>query len=131
MPDVSDKTTAQLVNDVTRLVPQLAREEIALAKAELVQKGKHAGIGGGLFGAAGITALFGVGVLITAAVIGLAEAVPAWASALIIAAVLLIVAGVLALIGRSQVRQATPPVPALAVDSTKHDIEAVKESARR
>jgi hypothetical protein len=130
-PDVSDKSTGQLVNDVTRLVPQLAREEIALAKAELIEKGKHAGVGGGLFGAAGITALFGVGVLITAAVIGLAHAVPAWVSALIVAAVLLAVAGVMALLGKSQISKATPVVPEMAVDSTRHDVEAVKESARR
>jgi uncharacterized membrane protein YqjE len=126
-----DKSTGDLVRDLTRLVPQLAREEVELAKAELAEKGKHAGIGAGLFGAAGITALFGVGVLLAAAVLGLAEVMPAWAAALIVAGAVLLVAGVMALIGRKQVSQASPPVPQKAVESTKRDVRAVKESARR
>jgi hypothetical protein len=125
------KSTAELVRDVTELVPRLVREELNLAKAELSAKGKHAGVGAGLFGGGGLFAFFGLAVLIAAAVLGLAEAVPAWASALIVAAVLLLVAGVLTLVGRSQVRQAVPPLPEQAVDSTKHDVQAVKESARR
>lgn len=127
----TDKSTPQLVQDLTRLVPQLARQEVELAKAELAEKAKHAGVGIGAFGAAGLVALFGVGVLIAAAVLGLAEAIPAWAAALVVAAVLLVVAGVMALVGRKQVQQATPPLPTAAVDSTKHDVEAVKESAHR
>jgi uncharacterized membrane protein YqjE len=112
-------------------VPRLVQEELALAKAELTEKGKHAGVGAGLFGGGGLFAFFGLALLITAAVLGLAEAVPAWAAALIIAAVLLVLAAILALVGRSQVKQAAPPVPTEALDSTKRDVQAVKESARR
>lgn len=125
------KSTADLVRDVSELVPRLVREELALAKAELSDKGKHAGIGAGLFGGGGLFAFFGIAALITAAVLGLAEAVPAWLSALIVAVVLLVLAGILALVGKSQVKRAVPPVPTKAVDSTKHDVQAVKESARR
>jgi uncharacterized membrane protein YqjE len=125
------KSTADLVRDVTELVPRLVQEEFALAKAELTEKGKHAGVGAGLFGGGGLFAFFGLAVLIAAAVLGLAEAVPAWVSALIVAVVLFVVAAILALIGRSQVKQAVPPVPTEAVDSTKRDVQAVKESARR
>lgn len=129
--DPATKSTADLVRDVTELVPRLVHEELALAKAELTDKGKHAGVGVGLFGGGGLFAFFGIAVLIAAAVLGLAEALPAWAAALIVAAVLLVIAGALALVGRSQVRQAVPPVPSRAVDSTKQDVQAVKESARR
>ena len=125
------KSTADLVRDVTELVPRLVQEELALAKAELTEKGKHAGVGVGLFGGGGLFAFFGIAVLIAAAVLGLAEAVPAWASALIVAAVLFLIAAIMALIGRSQVKQAVPPVPSEAVDSTKLDVQTVKESARR
>jgi Putative Actinobacterial Holin-X, holin superfamily III len=125
------KSTAELIRDVSELVPRLVREEVALAKAELVNKGKHAGVGAGLFGGGGLFAFFGIAVLIAAAVLGLAEVVPAWASALIVGVVLLILAGILVLAGRSQVRQAVPPVPEQAVDSTRHDVQAVKESVRR
>jgi uncharacterized membrane protein YqjE len=125
------KSTADLIRDVTELVPRLVQEELALAKAELTEKGKHAGVGAGLFGGGGLFAFFGLAVLIAAAVLGLAEAVPAWASALIVGAILLVLAGILALVGRSQVKQAVPPMPTKAVDSTKQDVQAVKESARR
>jgi hypothetical protein len=125
------KSTADLIRDVTELVPRLVQEELALAKAELTEKGKHAGVGVGLFGGGGLFAFFGIAVLIAAAVLGLAEAIPAWASALIVAAVLFLVAAALALVGRSQVKQAVPPVPTEAVDSTKLDVQTVKESARR
>ncbi|GLY15995.1 phage holin family protein [Kineosporia rhizophila] len=131
VPTGHEKSTPELVQDLTRLVPQLARQEVELAKAELAEKAKHAGVGVGAFGGAGLVALFGVGVLVAAAVLGLAEVLPAWASALIVAAVLLLVAGVMAMVGRKQIKQATPPVPTQAVNSTKHDVEAVKESAHR
>jgi uncharacterized membrane protein YqjE len=125
------KSVADLVRDVTELVPRLVQEELALAKAELSQKGKHAGVGVGLFGGGGLFAFFGLAALVAAAVLGLAEAVPAWVSALIVGAVLLVIGGVLALVGRSQVKQAVPPIPTKAVDSTKQDVKAVKESAKR
>lgn len=125
------KSTADLVRDVTELVPRLVQEELALAKAELTEKGKHAGMGVGLFGGGGLFAFFGIAVLIAAAVLGLAEAIPGWAAALIVAAVLFLIAAILALVGRSQVKQAVPPLPSEAVDSTKLDVKTVKESARR
>jgi membrane protein len=130
-PDLRDRPTGALVNDVSELVPRLVRQELQLAKAELSEKGKRAGVGAGLLGGSGVVAWFGVAVLVAAAVLGLAEAMPAWASALVVGAVLLLVAGVLALAGRSQVKQAVPPLPQEAVASTKDDVRAVKESAHR
>jgi hypothetical protein len=127
----ASRSTADLVRDVSELVPRLVREELNLAKAELSDKGRHAGAGAGLFAGGGLFAFFGIAVLITAAVLGLAEAVPAWASALIVGAALLVLAAVSALVGRSQVKRAVPPIPTEAVDSTKQDVQAVKESARR
>jgi len=129
--DLKDRPTAELVKDVTELVPRLVRQELDLAKAELSEKGKRAGAGAGLLGGSGVVGWFGVATLVAAAVLGLAEAMPAWAAALIVAAVLLVVAGVMALLGRSQVRRAVPPMPTEAVASTKEDVRAVKESAHR
>jgi hypothetical protein len=127
----SDRSTGELIHDVTELVPRLVREELALAKAELAEKGKRAGIGAGLFGGGGLVAFFGLAVLIAAAVLGLAEALPAWAAALIVGGVLLLVAGVLAAVARSEVRRAVPPVPEQAIESTREDVRAVTESAHR
>jgi membrane protein implicated in regulation of membrane protease activity len=116
---------------LTELVPRLVREELALAKTELAQKGKRAGVGAGLGGGGALLAFFGAALLVAAAVLGLAEALPAWAAALIVAAVLLAVAGVLALAARSQVRRAVPPVPEQALQSTREDVRTVTESVRR
>jgi Putative Actinobacterial Holin-X, holin superfamily III len=82
-------------------------------------------------GAGGALAFYGLGALSAAAVLGLAEALPGWLAALVVAVFLLSVAGLLTLVARSQVRRAVPPVPEQAVQSTRLDVEAVKESARR
>lgn len=129
--DPRNRSTADLIHQVTELVPRLVREELALAKAELARKGKRAGMGAGLAGGGGLLAFFGVAVLVAAAVLGLAEAMPAWAAALVVAAVLLAVAGLLAVLARGQVRRAVPPVPEQALQSTREDVRTVAGSVHR
>ena len=129
--DLRDRPTGALVHDVSELVPRLVRQELDLAKAELTEKGKRAGKGAGLLGGSGVVAWFGAATLVAAAVLGLAEVMPAWVAAIVVGVVLLAVAGVLALLGKSQVQKAVPPVPEEAVASTKEDVRAVKESAHR
>jgi uncharacterized membrane protein YqjE len=129
--DTRDRSTAELVRQVSDLVPRLVRQEMELAKIELAEKGKRAGAGAGLIGGGGLVALYGGGALVAAGVLGLAHVVAAWLAALIVAVALFAVAGVAALVARSQVRRAMPPVPEEAVASTKEDVRTVKESARR
>jgi len=126
-----ERSTADLVKDLTELVPRLVREEFALASAELREKGKEGASGVGLFGAAGVLAWFGGGVLVATAIIALALVLPWWASALIVGVVLLAAAGVLALIGKKRIARAMPPAPQQAIDSVKDDVETVKRSAQR
>jgi membrane protein implicated in regulation of membrane protease activity len=126
-----ERPTAELVRQVSELVPRLVREELALAKAELGQKGKAAGAGAGLLGGGGLIAFYGVGAVMAAAILGLAEVLPGWAAALIVAAAAFMLAALLALIGRKRVGRATPPVPEQAIDGVKQDVAAVKESVRR
>jgi tetrahydromethanopterin S-methyltransferase subunit C len=83
-----------------------------------------------MFGGAGVFGLYGIGALIAAAILALATAVAAWLAALIVASVLGAIAGVLALQGRRQVREATPPVPEQATESVKEDVEVIKTRAR-
>ncbi|MDG4830243.1 phage holin family protein [Solwaraspora sp. WMMD1047] len=127
---VAEQSTAELVQRATEQMSQLIRDELALARAELTEKGKHAGIGVGLFGGGGALALYGLGTLIAAIVLLLALAIPAWAAALIVAVVLFAVAGVLALIGRKQVRQAVPPVPTAAARSVRADVDTVTAAVK-
>ncbi|WP_019874705.1 phage holin family protein [Sporichthya polymorpha] len=129
--DPADMSMGELVSSLSEQTSRLVRDEIKLATKELQAKGKHAGLGAGMFGGAGVVALYGVGALVTAAIGGLAMAMDVWAAALIVAAVLFAVAAVLGLTGKKQVKQAVPPAPEQAMAGVKSDIETVKEHARR
>ena len=129
--DPTNVTTGELITRLSTQVSELVRGEIALAKAELAQKGKRAGIGAGLAGAAGVLALYGVGALITTVIAALALVLPVWAAALIVAVVIFIVAGVLGLLGKNQIQRATPPVPENTVESVKRDVATVQERIKR
>lgn len=128
---VQELSTAALIDRLSNQVTALVRDEMALATAELKRKGVKTGVGAGLSGAGGLLALFGLGALILAAIAGFATVLPAWASALIVGGTLLVVAGLLAAAGIGQVKKAAPLMPEQAVDSTKRDVETVKESVRR
>lgn len=128
--DASQASLAELVKQLSEQTSRLARQEVELAKAEITEKGKRAGLGAGMFGGAGLFGLYAVGALVAAAVIGLATAVTAWLAALIVAAVLAAVAGLLALQGKSKIEQATPPVPEQATESVKEDVQWAKTRAQ-
>jgi len=119
----------ELVGQMSEQVSRLVRDELALAQVELKAKGKAAGKGAGLLGGAGVLGAYGFGVLIAAAVLGLATALDAWLAALIVAVVLLVIAGIAALMGKKQVSRATPPLPAEAIDGAKRDVAALKGHA--
>jgi uncharacterized membrane protein YqjE len=124
--DGSEPALGALVHDLTTQVPELIRAEMRLAQAELTEKGKRAGVGIGMFSGAGLLAFLGLSTLVATAVLALALAVDAWLAALIVAVVLLAGAGVLALLGKNQVQEATPPMPERAVAGVKEDIATVK-----
>src|SRR4051795_1941323 len=102
-PAAEEPTLGALVHQLSEEIPELVRSEIRLAQAEVAEKGKRVGVGLGMFSAAGLLAFFGVATLIATAVLALAEALPGWAAALIVAAVLLVGAGVLAVLGKGRV----------------------------
>jgi uncharacterized membrane protein YqjE len=121
-----DPTLGSLVHDLTQQVPQLVRSEIRLAQAEMTEKGKRAGLGIGMFSVAGLLSFLGLCCLITTAILALAHALPNWLSALIVAVVLLVGAGIAALVGKKEVREATPPAPQQAIEGVKEDLAVMK-----
>ena len=123
-------SVAELVKQLSEQTSRLARQEVELAKAELAVKGKRAGIGAGMFGGAGVFALYAVGALTAAAILGLATAVKGWLAALIVGVVLAAIAGLLTLQGKTKVRQATPPTPEQATESVKEDVQWAKNRAQ-
>jgi membrane protein len=125
--DLRERPAAELVRDLSTQVSTLVRQELELARVELAAKGKEAGIGAGMFGGAGIMALYGVGALVAAAIIALGTAVAPWLAAVIVGVVLLAVAGVVALMGKSRAQRAVPPAPEQTVESVKEDVRYTKE----
>jgi hypothetical protein len=123
--------TGELIRQASEQISTLVRTEMRLALAEMKDKGRHAGRGAGLFGGAGLVALYGTAALIVAVTAALDLVMPLWAAALIVGAVLLAVAGVLGLTGRKQFVQAVPPMPARAIESVEQDITEIKERAHR
>ena len=115
-----------LVSDVSAQIPELVRSEMRLAQAELAEKGRRAGIGIGMFSAAGLMAFFGFGVLLSALVLLLALVLPAWAAALIVAGALFAVAAVAAVAGKSKVSEVGSPAPERAISGIKQDVATVK-----
>ena len=101
-----------------------------LAQAELTEKGRHAGKGAGMFGGAGLVALYGVGALMAAAILGLAAGLEPWIAAAAIGVGLLLVAGILALTGKTELDEAGPPKPEQTLESVQRDVATVKERAR-
>jgi uncharacterized membrane protein YqjE len=126
-----DRSIGELVQQLSQQTSTLIRQELRLATAELQEKGKHAGIGAGMFGGAGVVALYGVGALVAAAILGLGTLIEPWLAAVIVGVVLLAIAGVVALLGKKQVKEATPPMPEQTVASVQRDIDTVKGSAQR
>lgn len=127
----SEQTTGELVAKLSRDMSRLVRDEIRLAQAELAGSGKKAGLGAGMFGAAGLIAVFAGGCFVAAAVLAVDLALAAWLSALLVGIGLVLVAGIAALAGRRQVKKVASPVPKETVRSVRADIETVKESAKR
>jgi uncharacterized membrane protein YqjE len=130
-PASTEPSVGELVTQLSEQTSRLVRSEMQLAQAEMQEKAKNAGVGAGLFGAAGIVALYGVGALIATVILALALVLPAWAAALIVTVTLFAIAGIAALTGRNRVSQATPPAPQQTIDSVKRDIETVKEGRHR
>ena len=124
------RSTRDLIRDLSEQSTRLIHQEIALAQAELIQKGFQAGLGIGLLGVASVFSLLGVGALTAAGVLLLATAMKAWIAAVIIAGGILILAGATALIGKARLTRARPPVPEATIETTRHDLETIRARIR-
>jgi uncharacterized membrane protein YqjE len=128
--ELRDKPVGELVKQLSEQTTELVRKEIELAKAELAEKGKKAGVGAGMFGGAGLFGFFAFAGLTATFILALATVVEPWIAALIVTVVYAAIAGVLGLQGKNKVQEAGPPVPEQAVDSTKEDLAWVKTKAK-
>jgi len=112
---MADRKVADLIKDIRGDVQLLVNDQVELAKSELTPSAKEAGIGGGMLGGAGYFGINALTLIYIAAALGLAAlGLPYWAGFLIVAGVLLVIAAVLALIGRSRLKKVTPPEKTIA-----------------
>jgi uncharacterized membrane protein YqjE len=128
---LNERSTGDLVKQLSKDVSQLVRDEMKLAQLEMARKGKQAGLGIGMFGGSGVLALYGLGCLLASAIIAISGVMRAWLAALIVGAALLAVSAIAALLGKGKLNRATPPVPAEAIGSVKADVEEIRGKAHR
>lgn len=129
LPD--EPSTAALVQDAAEQISRLVRDELRLARVELAEKGRSAGLGAGLLGGGGVVAMYGVTALLVAVGLALAEIMPGWLAAALLGVGLLLVAAGLAMAGRGRVQGSMPPVPEEAMGRVRQDIGTVRSAARR
>ncbi|MFF4360215.1 phage holin family protein [Streptomyces sp. NPDC001604] len=122
---------SELVQRAAQQLTELVRGELRLAQAEMKEKGRRYGKGGGLFGGAGLVGFLMLQAMVATAIAGLAVPLPVWVAALIVTAALGVVAAVMALTGKKQVDQAGTPAPEQTIDSVKADVAEIKGSAQR
>ena len=128
--DLRERPFGELLKQLSEETTRLVHQEIELAKAELTQKGRQAGMGAGLFGAAGAIGFLALAALTTCFILALDAVMPAWLAALIVAVVYAAAAAVLALRGRERVKQAIPPMPEQTIETVKEDVQWAKTQMR-
>ena len=124
--DLRERPIGDLLKQLSQETTTLVRQELELAKAEMAEKGKKAGKGAGMFGGAGVVGFLALGALTAALIMGLDQAMAGWLAALIVGLVYAAIAGVLALTGKKEVQEATPPVPEQTVETVKEDVQWAK-----
>jgi len=132
--ELRDRPVGELLKQLSQETTTLVRQELDLAKAEMAEKGKQAGMGAGMLGGAGLAGLLALIALTMCLIFALDTAMRGWLAALVVAGLWALIAGVLALTGKNKVQEATPPVPEQTIETAKEDVEwakSQKSSGRR
>jgi uncharacterized membrane protein YqjE len=127
----AQEPVGDLVQRASQQLSQLVRDEMRLAQAEMTEKGKRFGKGGGLFGGAGLMGVLTLQALVVTVIAALSLAMDVWVAALIVTGVLAAVTAVMTALGKQEVSKATPPAPEQTMDSVKADAAEIKERAQR
>ena len=131
-PGNADKKLGEIVNDVSTQASLLVKEEIELAKAEISAKAKRLGIGAGLVAVAGVFMVFFLVFFLHMLAFGFADwfGLKVWVGYAIVCILLLVFAGVLALIAKRMFDKGSPPMPTMAIDEAKKTRAALEEARR-
>jgi uncharacterized membrane protein YqjE len=129
-PAYADESFGTLLKELAQDTSTLVKQEIALARAELGEKARIAGTGAGMLAGAGVVALLALGALTALLIIALDIVVDLWVAALLVTLLWAVVALILALAGRSQLRKAAPPTPQQTIETVKEDLQWAKHPTR-
>ncbi|MEV1128453.1 phage holin family protein [Agromyces sp. NPDC049794] len=124
LPSNDERSLFTLIGELPDRVSDLVRAEIDQVKAELSYKAKHFGIGAGLIAAAAFIGIFLLGTLIATGILALALVLPAWAAALIVSGVLLLI--ILILVGIAVLNFKRGSEPLESIESLRRDLDMVK-----
>lgn len=125
-PIEADKSLGQLISELSSDFSDLVSTQLELAKVEIKEEVSRAGKGAGMLTGGALAAYLAVVVLSFAAAWGLSEAMPTGFAFLIVGLAWAVVAGVLMLIGRNQLRM-VHPVPEQTKETLKEDVEWAKQ----
>jgi hypothetical protein len=128
--DLRERPIGEVASQLTKDISLLVRQEVALAKEEMREKGRIALPGIGMIGAAGLVALAATGALTAFLILALAEGMDGWLAALIVGVVLAGGAVALAWAGKEQVAEAGSPLPEQTIETVEEDVQWVKEQAK-
>jgi Putative Actinobacterial Holin-X, holin superfamily III len=121
--DLRDRSTSELIKDLSHQASMLVRQEIQLAKTEMAEKGRRASVGAIALTSAGIAGLLTLGALTAFLILALDGGMPNWAAALCVTLLWAVVGAALAVYGREKLREVGPPVPEKTVESVKEDMK--------
>ena len=127
---MAEQPVGEIIRAISGDVKELVRDEVQLAKAELVPAAKAGGIGAGLLAGAAFFGVSAVFILYFCVVYVLVRlGLPEWASFLIVGAALLLLAALLGAIGYTQIKKVK--APERAIKQAKETVDAVKTSAQQ
>lgn len=119
-PNGTDKSLGDIVAEVSEKGSLLVREEIELAKAEMLAKAKKMGRGAGIGVAAGVFLVFALVMFLQTAAWGIVEAfdVQIWVGFAVVTLLLVIFAIIAGLLAAKWLK-AGPPTPDMAIEQAK------------
>ena len=127
---MADQPVGEIVRAISADVKELVRDEVQLAKAELVPAAKAGGIGAGLLAGAAFFGVSAVFILYFCVVYVLVRlGLPEWASFLIVGAALLLLAALLGAVGYTMIKKVK--APQRTIKQAKETVDAVKISAQQ
>ena len=122
---------AESVKQLSADLGVLIRKELELAKSEIAEKGKAAGVGAGMLSGSALAALLTLMTLTAFEIIAIALALPLWLAALIVTAQWVLITAVLALVGKQRLQQAGSLVPTRTIENIKEDVQYAQRAARK